>query len=344
MLRVICILIVCFIFSGSFLNRPANAYPEKLSAWHIFEGKASLLKPKKGIVPYTLNSPLFSDYAEKLRFIRLPEHTAANFTDNGVFDFPQGTLLIKNFYYSADFRKPGVNKNIVETRLLVKETDEWKALTYIWNEEQTDADLEITGDEKQISFINKEGVKQDVRYVVPNQNQCKGCHNKSDKLMPIGPSASQLNGDWVYTSGKKNQLDYWKQHGMLKNMPAKNTIARTAVWNEPLTGSLDARARAYLAINCSHCHRREGPAQTSGLFLTENEMNPTAIGINKTPVAAGKGSGGRMVDILPGNANGSIIWYRMQSHLAGERMPELGRTSVHNEGVALIKEWIDAMK
>ncbi len=344
MLRVVAILVICFIFSGSFLNRPANAYPEKLSAWNIFEGKPSLLKPKKGIIPYALNTPLFSDYAEKLRFIRLPEHTSASFTDNGVFDFPQGTLLVKNFYYSADFRKPGVDKNIVETRLLVKEAEEWKALTYIWNDTQTDAELEIAGDEKQISFINKEGIKQDVRYVVPNQNQCKGCHNKSDKLMPIGPSASQLNGDLSYTTGKKNQLDYWRQHAMLKNMPPRNTIARTAVWNDPKSGSLNARARAYLAINCSHCHRREGPAQTSGFFLTENEKNPTVIGINKTPVAAGKGSGGRMVDILPGNANGSILWYRMQSHTAGERMPELGRTSVHNEGVALIKEWIDGMK
>ena len=344
MFRLICILVTCFVFSGSFLDKPLMPYPLQLSAWNIFEGKLNLLHPKKGLVPYSLNTPLFSDYAEKLRFIRLPKNSAANYTATGSFDFPQGTLLIKNFYYSADFRKPGVHKNIIETRLLVKEAEEWKALTYIWNEEQTDAFLEIAGDEKQIHFINKEGDKQEVRYVVPNQNQCKGCHNVNEKLMPIGTSASQLNGNFTYLTGKKNQLDYWKQMGLLHNMPSKNTLPRTAVWNEPSSGSLDKRARAYLAINCGHCHKREGPAQTSGLFLTETENNITAIGINKPPIAAGKASGGRMVDILPGNASGSIMWYRMQSHVAGERMPELGRTTVHTEGVALIKEWIDKMK
>ena len=112
----------------------------------------------------------------------------------------------------------------------------------------------------------------------------------------------------------------------------------------PATGGLDARARAYLAVNCAHCHRKEGPAQTSGLYLTEDEKDPTAIGINKAPVAAGKGSGGRMVDILPGDAKQSILWYRMQTSDPGERMPELGRNLVHKEGVALIQQWIDEMK
>ena len=77
--------------------------------------------------------------------------------------------------------------------------------------------------------------------------------------------------------------------------------------------------------------------------MTADEKDPTIIGINKAPVAAGKGSGGRMVDILPGDANASILWYRMQTSNPGERMPELGRNLIHKEGVALIKEWIDKM-
>lgn len=344
MLRNSIIAIVGFVFTGSFINSPGKLYPEKLSDWKIFEGKMSALKPAKGVVPYALNTPLYTDYAEKLRFVKLPLGRQAKYTEKGVLDFPEGTLLIKNFYYSADFRKPGINKNIVETRLLIKETENWKAITYIWNDEQTDAELEIAGDDKQVHFIDKDGNAQQVRYVIPNQNQCKGCHNVNDKIMPIGPSAAELNGKYGYSTGAKNQIEYWKSHNMLQGAPALSSIARTAVWNDPSTGDLNARARAYLAINCAHCHRREGPAQTSGLFLTEDEKNITAFGINKPPVAAGKGSGGRMVDIKPGDAKASIIWYRMQTTDPGERMPELGRNMVHKEGLALIKEWIDQMK
>lgn len=345
MLRGVIIGVICFIVSGSFIaNKPVKNYPEKLSAWGIFEGKMHALKPAKGVVPYGLNTPLYTDYAEKLRFVRLPLGKSVNYSAATTLDFPTGTLLVKTFYYSADFRKPGVAKDIIETRLLVKEAAGWQAITYVWNEDQSDALLEIAGDDRNISFIDKAGQKQQVRYVIPNQNQCKGCHNSNDRIMPIGPGVAQLNGTYAYATGAQNQLTYWKTHGMLTQLPALATVPRTAVWNDARTGNLNARARAYLAINCAHCHRREGPAQTSGLFLTEAETDPTVIGINKSPVAAGKGSGGRMVDIKPGDAEGSILWYRMQTRDPGERMPELGRNLVHKEGLALVKEWIDKMK
>lgn len=330
-------------FAGACIITPANVYLEKLSEWGIYRGKISDLVPVNGIVPYGLNTPLYTDYAEKTRFIRLPKGTAVSYAASGVLDFPIGTLLIKNFYYSADYRKPGIQKDIIETRLLVKESAGWKAMTYVWNEDQTDAHLEIAGDDKMVHFMDAKGVAQQVRYVIPNQNQCKGCHNQNDQLMPIGPAISRLNGDLNYPTGTENQIDYWKAHGMLVNVPDKKFIPRSAVWNNPATGDLNARARAYLDINCGHCHRREGPAQTSGLFLQESVTDPTALGINKTPVAAGKGSGGRMVDILPGNAEGSILWYRMQTTAPGERMPELGRNLVHKKGLALITEWINSM-
>lgn len=344
MFRIVCISIVCFILTSAFLVKPSNTFPEKLSEWNIYEGKLANLQPSKGLIPYALNTPLFSDYAEKSRFIRLPQNTKVNFVKEGVFDFPEGTLIVKNFYYPRDFRSKEGDKQVVETRLLLNENNRWKAITYVWNDEQTEAFMEVAGDEKNIDFINEQGVKQAVRYIVPNVNQCKGCHNVNDNMMPIGPSASQLNGVYPYETGNENQLTHWNNLGILANMPELNTIAITPVWNNPSTGNLNDRARAYLAINCAHCHRSEGPAQTSGLILTETELDPTKIGIHKSPVAAGNGSGGRMVDILPGESKASILWYRMQTSEPGERMPELGRSSIHNEGVALIKEWIDQMK
>jgi uncharacterized repeat protein (TIGR03806 family) len=203
--------------------------------------------------------------------------------------------------------------------------------------------MAIDGDEVPVDFIDADGHQQHLEYLVPNLNQCKGCHNKQEMLMPIGPSASQLNGTYTYGHRKHNQLTYWKQVGWLEGLPAMKMVPKTAVWNDPRSGDLNARARAYLAINCGHCHRREGPAQTSGLFLGEDITDSTALGFNKTPVAAGRGSGGRLVDIKPGNANASIIWYRLHSISPGERMPEQGRTMLHKEGLALITEWINQM-
>ncbi len=344
MLRFVSIGIACIFFLASFSIFEKKIYPDKLSEWNFFKGKLSELAPSKDVVPYSLNTPLFTDYAEKSRFVRLPSGKSVNYQKEGVLNFPEGTAIVKTFYYSADFRNPGKDKNIIETRVLIKEQEEWKALSYVWNEEQTDAIREIAGDEKQVQFIDQQGITQKVRYVIPNQNQCKGCHNSNDQLMPIGPSASQLNGNLNYPTGKENQLKYWSKHGMIENLPSYASIPKTAIWNDPLSGDLNARARAYLAINCAHCHRREGPAQTSGLYLTESETDITALGINKPPVAAGKGSGGRLVDIHAGDANASILWYRMHTNNPGERMPELGRSLAHQEGLALITEWINKMK
>ena len=344
MLRNKTIAIVLFILAGSFIKPSVHAYPEKLSDWGIFDGKISDMHPAKGVVPYSLNTPLYSDYAEKSRFIRMPQGAKVAYSTNGVLDFPSGTLIVKSFYYPTNMQHPEDGKNIIETRLLTKEGDNWKPLTYVWNDEQTDAVLDIAGDEKQVQFIDKEGIQQHVRYVIPNQNQCKGCHNVNDKISPIGPSVGQMNGDLNYPEGKQNQIEHWKNSGLMSNVPEHNVIPRTAVWNDPTTGDINARARAYLAINCAHCHRKEGPAQTSGLYLTENEQEPMAFGINKTPIAAGNGSGGRLYDITPGDANASILWYRMQTTDPGERMPELGRNLLHKEGIALIKDWINQLK
>jgi len=134
-----------------------------------------------------------------------------------------------------------------------------------------------------------------------------------------------------------------KEIGWLADMPAHENIPRIAVWDDPSTGDLDARARAWLDINCAHCHNPKGPASTSGFFLDVHQDDPSVYGVMKTPVAAGRGSGERDYDILPGDANASIIYYRINSEDPGIMMPELGRKLIHKEGAQLIKDWIDAM-
>ena len=106
---------------------------------------------------------------------------------------------------------------------------------------------------------------------------------------------------------------------------------------------MDARARAYLRVNCGHCHKPSGSASNSGLFYDDHLGSPASLGIGKRPVAAGRGAGNFDFAIDPGHPERSILIYRMKSTDPGIAMPELGRASVHDEGIALLEQWIRAM-
>lgn len=314
---------------------------EKLSEYNFFKGDLKNLEPNENVVEYELNSPLFSDYAFKKRFVSFPKGTHANFIAHDMLDFPEGTIIIKNFYYPADFRNPEANIRLMETRLLSLENGVWKALPYIWNDEQTEAYLEVAGKNIDVSWVHYDGKKRSLNYSVPNANQCKGCHMRGDKIMPIGPTARQLNGS---LKGKNdNQLIHWAAQGWLHGMPDISKVDRLAAYGDK-TASINARARAWLEVNCAHCHRPDGPAKTSGLHLLASSNVFYELGIGKTPVAAGRGSGGLKYDIVPGNPEASILYYRINSDDPGIMMPELGRKLIHEEGVALIKQWIKEMK
>jgi uncharacterized repeat protein (TIGR03806 family) len=311
---------------------------EKLSAYDFFTGKLSDLRPQAGVYPYSLNTPLFSNYAEKSRFVKLPDGAKAQYKDSVVFEFPVGTVLIKNFYYPIDFRRPEKGKKILETRLLVHEQQGWQAYPYIWNEEQTDAYYDPAGETKVITYVNALGKKITTPYVIPNKNQCKGCHIRNDRMVPIGPTARQLNGPYD-KGGIENQLAHWQETGLLTGVPEIN-LPKLPVWDDAETGDLNSRARAYLEVNCAHCHSRSGPASTSGLFLDIYEKDPAHLGVNKAPVAAGRGAGNFQFDIIPGDPEHSIMIFRMKTNDPAIAMPEIGREQIHKEGVALIEEWI----
>lgn len=313
----------------------------RLSTYGFFSGEQNELIPVEEVIPYKPASSLFTDYARKSRFIYFPEGKKAFLASNEI-DFPQGTILIKNFYYPKDFRKPEGARRIIETRLFINEEKGWVAYPYIWNDSQTDAILKVVGGEIEVSFTDYDGKDQVINYIVPNKNQCKTCHNKNESLAPIGVKVQHLNNDLEFNSGKTNQLEHWTELGKLEGFEGEE--AHPAMINyEDKNLPLDDRAMAYLDINCSHCHNAAGPASTSGLFLTYDQTDPRKLGVNKIPVAAGNGAGTFDFDIVPGKADESILTHRMNSTEVGIAMPELGRTTVHKEGVQLIKDWINGM-
>jgi uncharacterized repeat protein (TIGR03806 family) len=313
----------------------------RLSTYGFFSGEINELKPAESVILYKPASSLFTDYALKTRFVHFPEGVKATITGDEL-NLPKGTMLIKNFYYPADFRTPEGERRIIETRLMIHEETGWEAYPYIWNESQTDAVLKVVGGEIEVKYVDVQGKDQVINYLVPNKNQCKSCHNKSEVMAPIGVKVQHLNNELDFGSTRKNQLAHWTELGKLEGFQGES--AHPAMINyEDSSLPLKDRAMAYLDINCAHCHSAEGPASTSGLFLSYDQTDPMKLGINKTPVAAGFGAGKFKFDIVPGEADASIITHRMNSTQVGVAMPELGRTTIHQEGVELIREWINSL-
>ena len=322
-----------------------NAHPldyakQKLSDYEFFREPISKQISIDSIFPYRISTPLFTDYAFKSRFIVLPEGGRITYVNEDVFDFPVGTIFIKTFYYPSDFRVPEANWNIIETRLLVHTPEGWTGYPYIWNNEQTDAYLEIAGGRQNISWIDKKGISQSVHYRIPNFNMCKDCHVIDNVFQPIGPKPRILNCENTYEGTPQNQLEKMIEWNMVEKMPPLESIPITAEWDNNHY-SLNDRAHAYLDMNCAHCHNSKGPANTSGLFLEYHEKDRKKLGVLKPPIAAGRGSGGLSFNIVPGKPNESIFIFRMESTDPGILMPESGRKMVHKEGVALIRNWIE---
>ena len=332
----------------------AERPPQLLSAYGFFRD-AGAREPSAGVTPYDLNTPLYSDGALKFRYVYVPPGAQARYNPDGVFDFPVGTVLIKTFAFAADMRQPTENVRFLETRLLIRRAEGWIALPYVWNEAQTEARLSPIGAQIPVSFTDEDGEAINLDWAVPNRNQCKGCHDVAGEIAPIGPSARNLNvttpfepppltdadGETDYLSGSIIQLRRWQALGLLDRVP--DDAPRVPRAYDASSGTLEQRARAYLDVNCAHCHNPQGPAHTSGLDLRWSQHEPIQWGVLKRPVAAGRGSAGYEFAIEPGHPERSFLLYRMESTDPGVMMPETGRQLVDDRGVALMREWIAEM-
>lgn len=323
----------------SFVEEP---FPQNLSAWHLFDDHPPHLKPNARVVPYDLNTPLFSDYASKYRFVWMPANTSATYREDTVFDFPVGTVLVKTFAFPVD-NSPN-KERLIETRLLVHTAKGWAGLPYIWDEAQTEAHLDLVPDPVPIRYTDAAGTRHDFTYYIPNANGCKQCHENNHAVLPIGPKARNLNKDFPYADGTANQLAYWTKTGYLQGVP--DHPPKVANWNDPNSGTVEARARAYLDNNCAHCHQPGGTAGYTGVDLRVTDATEGGVlrkfGVCKSPNSAGR-VGALAYDLVPGHPDESILLARMKSIRPKEMMPQIGRSVVHQEGVALIQAWIRSL-
>ena len=294
-----------------------ESFPEHLSDYALYQQPMASLQPTERVLPYELSSELFSDYASKQRLLRLPEGTTIALGSDGELEFPEGTVLVKTFYYPADMRDAASPNRVIETRLLVETGGLWNVATYLWNDEQTDATLLLEGTTTDVSWIDAAGQTRSTEYVVPHEGECVTCHQADGAAAFIGPTARNLNRLVERDGTEINQLAYFQIEGVLSEVDDASVADIPNYEDESV--SLAERARAYLDINCAHCHspgRWDDAARRDLDFRYSTPLDQT--GLTDRP--------SRVVRLLRD----------------GE-MPYLGTTLLHDEGVRLVLEYLDSL-
>lgn len=294
-----------------------HTFQAKLSSYAIFQGTPSELVPVEGFEFLELSSVLFSDYAHKQRLVKIPEGTQMTKLSDGSIDFPEGTILTKTFFYYNDERDPNLGKRIIETRLLIKENEVWNVATYVWNKAQTEASLVMNGLDLPISWITSSGSNESTVYHVPTKNECMTCHQSNASMSPLGPTLLHLNRDVSRDGSTINQISYLQSLGLMSDFALDQL--ETMVDYKDLGASLEDRARAYLEMNCAHCHNPDAwstPAEKNFNFRHD-------VPFDHTGILSGKD--------------------RIQNNVNNGEMPFIGTTMLDKEGVALLNAYIDSL-
>ncbi|MBX3421145.1 MAG: c-type cytochrome [Pirellulaceae bacterium] len=319
-------------------RRPA----QKLSEYGLFQPIASQV-PAANVVPFWLNGTSFLDGGQSEYLIYIPSGKSAHFRIDAPFDFPVGTVLIQHIRF-PNANEPRAVGRLIETRLLIHKNFGWTGTSYLWNDDQSDAERAVTGGQTVISRVNRQEQVECFTYRTPNMNECKQCHVRNGQMAPIGVTARNLNRMMQTADGQVNQLIYWQRSGLLTGVPADTaSLPLLPDWRDESV-SLDGRARGWLDVNCAHCHSANGPAIVSGLDLSFDQTQPVRFGVYKPPVAAGRGSSGLRFSILPRDPDKSFLVHRIRSTELGVMMPPIGRSTADAQGIALMTRWIQNMQ
>lgn len=329
---------------------------QKLSDYKFFEGDIKLQNPSLNVIPFAPASILFSDYAHKKRFVWMPEGTSATYDgDNKVLTLPVGAALIKTFYY--DNVQPSNTTRIIETRIMIRKASGWIFAEYVWNDDQTEAFLDMAGSYTALSWKDDNDVIKSVNYRIPTEVQCITCHKAKTVVngvdvnvyVPIGIKPQNLNFNYNYGALSKNQLTHWMEIGYLENSFSLPTAENTVVDYNDTSKPISLRARSYVDINCSHCHQTDRHCDYRPMRFAFSETGNATTGLANMGVCVATSDtqdfpAGLSKVVAPGNINKSMLYYRINTTNESYRMPLHGRTLIHEEGVALMKDWIDSLE
>jgi uncharacterized repeat protein (TIGR03806 family) len=328
---------------------------QKLSDYKFFEGALKNQNPALNVIPYEPASSLFTDYAHKKRFVWMPIGTKATYDGDGnSLDLPVGAALIKTFYYdNVQNITPVGATRIIETRIMIRKSDGWIFADYIWNAEQTEAFYSLSGSFTEVSWKNESNIVKSANYRIPSEEQCIVCH-KTKKIInntevtvniPIGIKPQNLNFNYNYNGVSKNQLTKWIEQGYLQGNFTFPTAANSTVNYSDTSKSLDARARSYVDINCAHCHQNDKHCDYRpmrfGFSETNNNLTNMGVCVETQDMQDFDSALNKIVN--PGNINRSMLFHRLNTENESYRMPLHGRTIIHDEGIALITQWINSL-
>jgi len=322
------------------VNTDIENFPfEKLSDYNFYVGELKNLSPNEGVLPYDLISHLFTDYALKKRFIWIPEGQKANYVSDGeIFDFPDGTITLKNFYYENVL--PDLSTRIIETRMIYKKDGAWQFAEYVWNEDQSEAFFNLDGSFTNVSWLENE-VEKSTNYRIPSESQCLTCHKQLDVPILIGPKPQNLNMDMDYGTETINQLEKWTQLGYVDAEDLPVEIETVVDW-ENESEEISKRMRSYVDINCAHCHSEESHCSYRSMrFAYSESADDDNMGICIEP---DENLDPSLTHIISsGNIDRSMVYYRLNTNDEIERMPLLGRSIIHEEALEMIEEYINSL-
>jgi uncharacterized repeat protein (TIGR03806 family) len=340
------------------LKDESAKFPRKLSETGIFAStKDHVVAP--GVIPYSVNAQLWGDHAWKERFMAIPGTGQIGFDEITYpqpspgappgWRFPDGTVLVKTFGMEMERGNPKSRKRL-ETRLLHFQqfpgTQEygdqyWRGYTYIWNDDQTDAELlDANGADKLLKVkVGNQTVEQNYRF--PSRAECTLCHTNAAKFA-LGVSTMQMNRNHNYGAVVANQLATLEHIGLFtKKLPAEPAqLPKLADYHDESV-PLETRARSYLHSNCAHCHMKWGGGNAE--FKLLSTLGVKDMGIVNVPAAHGTfGIPGAKL-LVPGEPEKSIVYYRMTKTGLG-RMPHIGSRVVDEQAVQLVRNWILQMR
>ncbi|HEX8270252.1 MAG TPA: hypothetical protein VF581_10210 [Flavobacterium sp.] len=330
-------------------------YP-KLSDYKFFEGQLKNQVPSLNVLPFEPASSLFTDYALKKRWVWMPENAKATYNGNGnVLELPVGAALIKNFYYdNVQNVSPSGSSRIVETRIMIRKTSGWIFADYVWNSEQTEAYYDMAGSFTPVTWTDGNGVTKSTDYRIPSEEQCIVCHKTKQVVngqditihIPIGIKPQSMNFNYNYAGESKNQLTKWIEEGFLEDDFTLPIAANSMVDYNDTSKSLDVRARSYFDVNCAHCHQanRHCDYRPMRFAFEETANNPANMGVCVETVDMQEFPSALSQIVTPGNIERSMLYYRLNTTNEGYRMPLHGRTVIHEEGLALIEQWINSLE
>ncbi len=300
----------------------ADSFPQLLSETGCVD-PVDPTQPASGLIPYNVNSPLWSDGAEKERYLAVPDGKTITINPDADWDLPVGSVTMKTF---------AVNGRAIETRLFMRHDDgNWAGYTYEWNADGKDATLLPAGKNRPVGAQT---------WAYPSRNQCIQCHSKAAGST-LGLETAQLNRDGVYasTNRRANQLATLDHIGLFTApLPAPPQSAPRLA--QPAGDeSLEARARGYLHANCAHCHQPNGGGQgTMDLRYTKSLLETATCNADNTQGPIGDAT----KLIVPGDPQKSLLSVRLHATDA-KRMPPISVSVIDPTGSQLIDDWITSL-